>query len=412
VKKLTNFVQDVLKKHGKFLLNDAKKLWELACDGPGVTPSEFATLESILEDEDIEMTEAARLHLHYLVTRQESGTSLYKTVGGVRYDRACLDLAEHLFKDGTIDLSDAKQLWEEVEDGPGVTEVEKRTIEKIMADKSGHITAGALKFFNEKLAAWSKPGTTASTTAPASTSPVVAPAVSSPPSKPVATPVVPPPSLFDADTKTEEKKELHPGERIELIVDRSGSMRRLLDATVKGLNDFLTQQQAEPGAEKRQVRLTTFNNNIVQQGLYHCALPSVPKVTPEIVMPSGGTALLDAIGTVLSSLPVTQVSVVVIVTDGNENGSRRFNQKQVNALIAERMRAEWTFIFLAANQNAIETGAKYGLGAGSCATFTAAVEGIVSAFQAAHGLASRSWKSVEQEQRSFTTNERNAMQHK
>jgi len=189
-------------------------------------------------------------------------------------------------------------------------------------------------------------------------------------------------------------------------------MRSLLEATVKGLNDFLTQQQGEPGAAKRQVRLTTFNNTVTQPGAYHCSLPSVAAVTAEVVMPAGGTALLDAIGTVLSSLPVEQVSVVVIVTDGHENGSKKFKQAQVNKLIADRMRAEWTFIFLAANQNAIATGEKYGLGAGSCATFTAAVDGVVAAFQAAHALASRSWKTVDAEQRSFTSNERTAMHNK
>jgi hypothetical protein len=409
VKKLTTYVQDVLKKHGKVTLKDAKKLWELACDGPGVTPSEFFTLDHILEDEDIAMTEAAQLHLHYLVTRQESGTSLYKKIDGVKYDRSCLDLAEHLFKDGTIDLGDAKQLWEEVEDGPGVTEVEKRTIEKIMVDKAAHLTAGATKFFNDKLAAWVNPkpkaasSTSSSTAEPVVSTPAV---VSSPPSKSVSKASTTPISV---ESKSTETKVVQEGERIELIVDRSGSMRKLLDATVKGLNDFITQQQGEPGAAKRQVRLTAFNNSIIQPGAYHSTLSGVPAVTPEVVMPSGGTALLDAIGTVLSSLPVEQVSVVVIVTDGHENGSKKFTQAQVNKLIADRMRSEWTFIFLAANQNAIATGEKYGLSAGSCATFTAAVDGVVAAFQAAHQLASRSWKTVDAEQRSFTTNERNNM---
>jgi Mg-chelatase subunit ChlD len=442
VKKLTSFVQDVLKKHGKITLNDAKKLWELACDGPGVTPSEFHTLDHILSDEAIGMTEAARLHLHYLVTRQESGTSLYRKIDGVKYDRSCLDLAEHLFKDGKIDLGDAKQLWEEIEDGPGVTEVEKRTIEKIMVDKAEHLTSGATKFFNEKLAAWVNPkpksgkiktktatstatssstsssSSSSSSTSSSSTSSVASSTTSSTTSSSaavstpvVSSPAVKKPSVSTVESKTTETKEIQAGERIELIVDRSGSMRSLLDATVKGLNEFIVQQQAEPGAAKRQLRLTTFNDVVSQPPAYHCGLSSVPPVTPEVVMSAGGTALLDAIGTVLSSLPVEQVSVVVIVTDGDENESKKFTQAQVNQLIADRMRSEWTFVFLAANQNAIATGAKYGLSAGSCATFTAVVDNVVAAFQAANQLASRSWKTVDVEQRSFTTNERSAMKN-
>lgn len=430
VKKLTAFVQDVLKKHGSVTLNDAKKLWNLACDGSGVTQSEFHTLDHILADECIPFTSKAKMYLHHLVTRQESGKSMYKIVDGVKYDRSCLDLAEHLFKDGKIDLGDARQLWEEIEDGPGVTEVEKRTIEKIMVDKAAGMTHGATKFFKEKIAAWvppkhhhheAHPTTTTTTTSPKVT-PMAAPASpKAAPASPAAKPS-PAPKLkkakshkavpLEVKSDATESKDIPAGERIELIVDKSGSMRSLLDATVKGLNDFLTQQKGELGAEKRHVRLTTFNDKVTQPPAFHCALSDVPEVTPKVVMPDGGTSLLDAIGTVLSSVPIERVSVVIIVTDGDENSSKVYKQDQINKLIADRMAMNWTFVFLAANQDAIASGAKYGLPAGSCATFAAAVDGVVAAFQAAHGLASRSWKSVEVEQRSFTTNERNSMQNK
>jgi len=336
----------------------------------------------------------------------------------VKYDRACLDLADHLFKDGKIDLGDAKQLWEEVEDGPGVTEVEKRTIEKIMADKKGNITAGALKFFNEKLAEWhaAHPSSSSSTLSapPAKAGKGASPALKpvSPAVKPVAAPLLDDVEESKDEVKEVEMKTTEGGERIELIVDRSSSMRSVLDATVKGLNDFLVQQQAETGAGNRQRRLTVFSNTVNQPKKYREALPTIPPVTVKEVMPSGSTALLDGIGTVLSSLPVEHRSVVVIVTDGQENTSKKFKQEQVNALIAERLAAQWTIVFLAANQDAIATGAKFGLPPGSCATFTAVVDNVIAAFQAAHGLASRSWKSTEQEQRSFTTNERFAMQNK
>ena len=159
------------------------------------------------------------------------------------------------------------------------------------------------------------------------------------------------------------------------------------------------------------MRLTTFNTTVNQPSEYHSSLQMVSRVDDRAVMPGGGTALLDGIGQVLSSLPVNsaQPCVVCIVTDGHENSSRSFSQTQVNKMIAERMNNNWTFIFLAANQNAAATGAKFGLGAGSCATFSPAVDGISAAFQAAHQLASRSWKSTDADVRSFTTNERNAM---
>lgn len=240
VKKLTTFVQDVLKKHGSVTLNDAKKLWNLACDGSGVTQAEFHTLDHILADECIPFTPKAKMYLHHLVTRQESGKSMYKIVDGVKYDRSCLDLAEHLFKDGKIDLADARQLWEEIEDGPGVTEVEKRTIEKIMVDKAAGMTHGATKFFKEKLAAWVAPKHGHHEAAPSTTSsPKAAPIAA--PASPKATPAAPSspavkaspaPKLkkvkshhavpLEIKSDATECKDLPTGERIELIVDKSG----------------------------------------------------------------------------------------------------------------------------------------------------------------------------------------------
>ena len=84
-----------------------------------------------------------------LVTKQSSGTSLYKQIDGVKYDRSALDLADHLHKDGKLDLQDAKKLWVDVEDGSGVTDTEKRTIEYIR-DKMT-LTDGAKEYFATQL---------------------------------------------------------------------------------------------------------------------------------------------------------------------------------------------------------------------------------------------------------------------
>merc|ERR1711881_531834 len=89
-----------------------------------------------------------------LVTKTPSGSSYYRQIDGVKYDRACLDLAEHLMKDDKLDLADAKLLWEDVEDGPGVTACEKATIEYIMEKHT--LTEGAKKFLEESLAALPK----------------------------------------------------------------------------------------------------------------------------------------------------------------------------------------------------------------------------------------------------------------
>lgn len=126
----------------------AKQLWTAAHDGSGVTMQEFATLENILNN--YMFTKKARTYLDALVTKHESGTSMYKKIKKVLYDRSCLDLAEHLFKDKLIDLKDARLLWEDVQDGIGVTEVEKRTIKYIIDNYK--LSDGAKKFLKDELA--------------------------------------------------------------------------------------------------------------------------------------------------------------------------------------------------------------------------------------------------------------------
>lgn len=132
---------------------EAHSLWESALDGPGVTQNEFATLEHIMST--FKFTEKARKYLSKLVTQAKSGKSMYKIINKVRYDRACLDLAEHLTKDGKLDVADAKLIWEDVEDGPGVTECEKRSVDYVLTKYT--VTEGAKKYLDAQLSAWVAP---------------------------------------------------------------------------------------------------------------------------------------------------------------------------------------------------------------------------------------------------------------
>lgn len=136
------------KSAGLISYDEANQLWAGACDGPGVTQTEFDTLAHILDQ--YKFTSKARQYLDPLVHKQVSGSSLYKQINKVRYDRSCLDLADHLAKDGKIDLGDAKKLWEDVMDGNRVTDTEKRTIEYVRDNFT--LTDGAKEFFGGKLA--------------------------------------------------------------------------------------------------------------------------------------------------------------------------------------------------------------------------------------------------------------------
>eukprot|EP00928_Gymnodinium_smaydae_P013720 TRINITY_DN14984_c0_g2_i2.p1 TRINITY_DN14984_c0_g2~~TRINITY_DN14984_c0_g2_i2.p1 ORF type:complete len:624 (-),score=80.31 TRINITY_DN14984_c0_g2_i2:114-1889(-) len=64
---------------------------------------------------------------------KSSSASYYKTIDGVRYDRELLDLSFQLASDGQLSEKDAMTLLEKAKDGRGLTEVEKRTLEYVLA---------------------------------------------------------------------------------------------------------------------------------------------------------------------------------------------------------------------------------------------------------------------------------------
>lgn len=178
--------------------------------------------------------------------------------------------------------------------------------------------------------------------------------------------------------------------KLEMIVDRSGSMQPLHSATVQGLNAFLVEQRALPNACAMTMRLVAFDDQIETCWEEGTPLSDTSlTVHPAMVQPRGTTALLDAIGGTLINTPLAPARVVCIVTDGCENASRRCTRSQVNDLITARKEAGWTFIFLAANQDAIAVGGTLGIDAGTCATFSATSAGIAAGFGSASASSCR-----------------------
>jgi len=119
-----------LQKREKITFVQAKALWNSACDGPGVTPPEFSALKYVAKN--YSLTKKGKRFLLDKVVEKKSGVSKYKQIEKVRYERDILDKAEFLAQDGSINLSDAKIVWTVAEDGPGVTETEKNTIQYVI----------------------------------------------------------------------------------------------------------------------------------------------------------------------------------------------------------------------------------------------------------------------------------------
>jgi hypothetical protein len=146
------------------------------------------------------------------------------------------------------------------------------------------------------------------------------------------------------------------------ILDRSGSMADCVDDTIGGFNTFLKDQDPDTV-----MSLTLFDNEIKQ--VYKKAVREVEPLNTKTYVPRGGTALLDAIGSVIKSVPTEENPSVVILTDGFENSSTKYSKLHINDLIEEKKKSGWTFVFLAANQDAIKSAGEIGISAESALTF-------------------------------------------
>jgi hypothetical protein len=155
---------------------------------------------------------------------------------------------------------------------------------------------------------------------------------------------------------------------IAVILDRSGSMSSIREATISGFNEFVSGQKEAP--DEANLMLVQFDNHY--QVDYDKSIREVAPLDETTYEPRGTTALLDAIGRTINwmgakfaAMPVEDRPhkvVCVIITDGEENASTEFTRKQIFSMITHQQKTyAWEFMFLGANQDAITEGARYGI---------------------------------------------------
>jgi len=158
---------------------------------------------------------------------------------------------------------------------------------------------------------------------------------------------------------------------IVLVLDRSGSMQVVKMDTIGGLNAFLAEQRKVDG--KATLTLAQFDDEyeLVYKGM---DIQDVPDFTEESFVPRGLTALLDAVGKTVNELYSRLKSmkkkdrpeqvVFVIMTDGGENASKKYTREAIFTVVRTMETEEdWQFIFLGANQDAIQAGGSLGISA-------------------------------------------------
>jgi hypothetical protein len=159
-----------------------------------------------------------------------------------------------------------------------------------------------------------------------------------------------------------------------LLLDRSGSMQSIKTDTEGGFAAFVEEQKRTAG--ECRVTLAQFDNHY--EVVY--ADRPIADVPALDLQPRGSTALLDAMGRLITDSGTTLATmaddrrpatvIVAIMTDGYENASQEWTHPAIKALVEQQTGSYgWQFLYMGADQDAIEVGRGLGVAAANSITY-------------------------------------------
>jgi hypothetical protein len=156
-------------------------------------------------------------------------------------------------------------------------------------------------------------------------------------------------------------------------------MQALREATVAGFNEFVRSQLTAPGSAS--LKLVQFDDQY--EVVFDHPLTEVPLLTQDTFVPRGMTALLDAqgrtieeLGAELAAMPESERPskvMVLTLTDGLENASKVFSAQRVADLVKQQREVyKWEFVYLGANQDAVQVAATMNIPAAMAMSYSPA----------------------------------------
>lgn len=124
--------------------------------------------------------------------------------------------------------------------------------------------------------------------------------------------------------------------RIVMILDQSGSMKCQTKDVVDGVNAFIDQQKKIDPHENDNIKFTLVKFNDIVFDPIESTLQKFPKITTSDYIPSGRTALYEAIGKTIERFIDEQNVILIITTDGEENISEdKYTMEYISKLIKQ-----------------------------------------------------------------------------
>lgn len=172
--------------------------------------------------------------------------------------------------------------------------------------------------------------------------------------------------VFLPASQEEKQKEIF------ILLDISYSMCDQEEELAKGVNDVLDTLLFKQKDECLiQVSIDTFNQTTESLMDSFMLTSDYPRLSASQFKMDGDTALYDAIGKNLDALPIltTPLSNVVLVvgTDGKDTASKIYGAEQVRRLVDQYKKKGVSFVYIAAGEDAYQTGVNLGFTQGDVA---------------------------------------------
>jgi hypothetical protein len=159
------------------------------------------------------------------------------------------------------------------------------------------------------------------------------------------------------------------------LLDRSGSMQSIKSDIEGGFQAFVEEQRAATG----ECRATLAQFDDVYEVVY--ADRPIADVPPLDLQPRNMTALHDAMGRLITEAGQQLAAlkegerpgtvIVAIMTDGLENASKEWTGASIKALVSQQSNVfGWTFMYMGADQDAIEVGESLGIARDHAMTYS------------------------------------------
>ena len=189
-----------------------------------------------------------------------------------------------------------------------------------------------------------------------------------------------------------------------ILLDESGSMEEMGNEPIQALNEFCSNQKCNTSS-KSTISITLFNNKI------NNIIDNIPLVSFKGIQsykPFGMTALNDAIClTIKNKLDYNKTNtnvntnnvIILIITDGLENASTKYNTIYRNKLIKMvKDKYKWEIIYLGANHDVVAECKEMNIKPNNCGIFQCNTPGtLLSLFRSASNSITNFYSNKDEE---------------